>query len=146
MSEQELRAYVFLNKALSPIQKGVQGAHALIDLVVSGNEIAKEWATKHKTVIFLDGGFHGLLNENFDTLNGFCSELELPCTKFVEDLETMNGMTTALAAVVPESVYGFDLEGYDFIHEKHYVVQWVLPEHNNEAEFCRFLKTFNLAT
>jgi hypothetical protein len=113
-----MRAYFFCHSWLSGIQKGIQGAHAISSLVnVAGGgadfmKIYGEWATNHKTMIFLEGG-------NQDSLKDWHSFLaaqphKVPSQKkplaeqhytmpfyiFHEDDESLNDCATAVVVLV----------------------------------------------
>ena len=149
----EYRGYVFVNTALSSIQKGVQGAHAIaevghvadvsLELAKINNPLGDRnlavihnlWRGVHRTLIFLDGGFHGVLNENYKTFSSLCKKLSLPHAKFIEDEETMNCMTTAFAGIIPSTIY--DMELPDDPHELY--SPW------SDAQLAMFLSGFKLA-
>jgi TPP-dependent 2-oxoacid decarboxylase len=107
------RGYVFVNSALSSIQKGIQGAHAVAELLKPAGPVdesesyktAINWVRYHKTLIFLDGGFHASLNENYTVFFELCHKLDLPHAKFNEDKDTLNRTTTAFAGIIPNTVF-----------------------------------------
>jgi len=118
-----MKAYFFVNSALSGIQKGLQIAHCVAEM---GNKVAKEdvspedisavgfaqrswyfnWARDHKTIIVLEGGFHADL---MAIHNLFTDAAEVPLipvwAAFSEDEETMNGMMTCVGIILPERIY-----------------------------------------
>jgi hypothetical protein len=111
METTELRCYVFVNLALSTIQKGVQGNHASVEIGVqsSYSELYLDWAAHHKTLIYLQGGFHGELQEQYKEFKRLCNKLDIPHAGFTEDKETMNCMFTSFAGVIPSTVYDMEL-------------------------------------
>ena len=111
MEGTELRCYVFVNLALSSIQKGVQGNHACVEVGVASdyNDMYRDWAKNHKTLIYLQGGFHGEMFDQYKEFSRLCNKLDLPHSSFREDEETMNCMFTAFAGVVPSTVYDMDI-------------------------------------
>ena len=153
----EYRGYVFVNRALSSIQKGVQGAHALVELT-SKSEYQQStgpcafptacaldtWRALDKTLVFLDCGFHQEILEHYLTAASFCEKVELPHALFVEDDWTMNSMATAFAIVVPNTIYDIDLVEYETAKRR---FSSGMSEESDpvEIEFCRFLKQFGLA-
>lgn len=151
----EYRGYVFINTALSSIQKGVQGAHALVELTekyyYNSDSVSKmlwDWRCVDKTLIFLEAGFHQALLENYLTFSTYCEKLGLPYALFVEDDETMNSMATAFAGIVPSTIYDIDLK--EVYAVKAYMTKGfgdtiAMPEDSPEEALCRFLKSFNLA-
>jgi hypothetical protein len=111
MEGTELRCYVFVNLALSSIQKGVQGNHACVEVGAQSNycETYRDWAENHKTLIYLQGGFHGVLEEQYKEFKRLCNKLDIPHAGFYEDEETMNCMFTSFAGVIPSTVYDMEL-------------------------------------
>jgi|GEM_PF-5530143 len=107
-----MRAYVLVNSALSGIQKGLQAGHALVEMAMDArtknarSAVFNEWAVSHKTMIVLEGGYHAGLEAAKAALEAALGgKDELPWTAFYEDEETMNGMLTAVAVVVPERLW-----------------------------------------
>jgi hypothetical protein len=143
------RGYVFVNRALSSIQKGVQGSHAIVEvfnnaLTVEEQATLNTWSLNDKTLVFLDGGFHGELEENYEIFKTFCFHFDLPCGCFYEDIETMNGMFTAFAGIIPHYIYDYDLDTYDREHRFLYSPDEII-EDPEDVRFCRFLRQFPLA-
>jgi hypothetical protein len=155
--ELEYRGYVFVNSALSSIQKGVQGAHAMVEVTNRYNyssvtydevpaasaRVVWDWRNEHKTLIFLEAGFHRGLLENYLTFAQHCEKLGLPYALFVEDDDTMNSMATAFAGVVPSSIYDIDLNEYDMV--KSTPGMFMEVDDPDDVALCRFLKQFHLA-
>lgn len=109
-----LRCYVVTNKVLSPIQKGVQATHATVELLVKYDEYSDEsrtvysWANNFSTLILLEGGFHQQMIDHYTFLREMCVDLQIPCSSFREDEETMNGMFTSFAVVLDYTIYNAD--------------------------------------
>lgn len=128
-----MRAYFFVNSALSGIQKGLQVAHCVAEinekyrkkgiwpcnLVCPDQKDARcwntynDWATDHKTIIVLEGGFHDDLKKICELfLHGVggkrpgANPSDFPWAHFSEDEETMNGMMTCVGIILPERIYG----------------------------------------
>lgn len=106
------RCYVIVHSILSPIQKGIQGAHAMQELAVKYRDykgdknierLYWEWAKNHKTVVFIEGGFSSGIDSWFSTI--FHHPFKLPRASFKEDGETLKGLMTSIAIVVPDSLY-----------------------------------------
>lgn len=99
-----LRMYVLTNRYLSGIQQGIQALHAAIEMAQSElrHDIFKEWAWHHKTVIVLEGGNSRALEEFAVIAAG---QSRWGWSQFREDEESLNGAITAVAMVLPESVY-----------------------------------------
>lgn len=107
-----LKAYVFINAMLRPIQQGIQGGHALVEMAAKyhsfkGNpneaRVFWDWAERDKTVAFCSAGFHAGIQSwekfIFNNHHGF------PRCKFREDDETLAGLVTAVAIIVPGFIY-----------------------------------------
>lgn len=116
-----MRAYFFVNSALSGIQKGIQVAHCVAEMArnqARGEGGFVDWADNHKTIIVLEGGFHQSLREirfaftmGFDYKEtGTREESPFPWAAFTEDEETMNGMMTCIGIIVPERIYEDGME------------------------------------
>ena len=128
------RAYFFNNMYLSSIQQGIQAAHAVTEMAMKyypdlngetdeADEMFYDWATTHKTMILLNGGYaenlHDLYNfiqtgnanapiETID--NGACP---FPYAKFHESDAAMDGMLTSVGIVLPAKIY----EGVQAMHK-----------------------------
>jgi hypothetical protein len=117
-----MRAYFFCHSWLSGIQKGIQGAHAISDLVnvASGGEdfmrIYSEWASNHRTMIFLEGGnqdslhdWHTLLATQPHVIPKKNVPLEeqrytMPFRVFREDKSSLNDCSTAVVVLVSTKI------------------------------------------
>jgi hypothetical protein len=102
----ELRCYTFTIFQLSPIQQGIQAGHAAVELVDKyrlHNDVL-QWASTHKTLVCLNGGtvgdLKGLIEFLSDEVNPY------PWTTFTESDEFLAGITTSVAIVLPERVFG----------------------------------------
>lgn len=95
------RMYVLVEKHLSPINKGIQAAHAIAEygMMIGMDEEYNDWVLRDKTIIILDGGTPKDLNNiriEMDKRGIKCSEFQ------EEDLEYI---TTAIAFLVEDKVY-----------------------------------------
>jgi len=117
----EKRRYTFTNFMLRSIQQGVQADHAGDELTnkyvyadhahehsIKTRDFLKDWSLNHKTVIYLNGGFHGDM-VSLDQLLSY-NDLEfggviLPWAKFHEDEYTLGGLLTSISIVLPEEIY-----------------------------------------
>jgi len=113
-----MRLYTFTHTMLSPIAKGIQSGHATTELFVKYgdpklpesvpiSEVKKflmlsDWTRDHKTHIALDGGNSKSLQEIVETLDEIC---DYPWADFTEDDETLAGIRTSVAVVIPKKVY-----------------------------------------
>jgi len=109
---QALRLYSFAAaQYLSPLQVGLQTAHATAELsrrygpLCPRHALYGQWADEHKTIVILSAGNHAGVLRAFEVLNQLGAELNLPSALFREDEESMSGMATACACIVPESFY-----------------------------------------
>lgn len=87
-----MKCYVFVHDHLSDIQKGIQAAHAVADLVRIGDETVREWVREHKTLLFCRGG-------NTEYLTGILKwvrKSDYQYAYFVEDWPTLDSMLTAV--------------------------------------------------
>jgi len=94
---------------LSPIQQGIQSAHSQMELFVKYDKKSKkgsalfDWATNHKTMIVLNGGF---LYDMEAALNFFDQPNNpYPYSEFYESKEALGGILTNIAIVLPEKSY-----------------------------------------
>lgn len=119
-----MRAYFFVNSALSGIQKGLQAAHCVAEMARQseaklfaepGSKASDftDWAENFKTIVVLEGGFHDDLRWiksyfemgfNFKK-TGTKDPSPFSWAAFTEDEETMNGMMTCVGIILPERIY-----------------------------------------
>jgi hypothetical protein len=92
-----MKVYVLCHSWLSPIAKGIQGAHAVAELVSRWDETVLAWADNHKTLIFLEGGNQANLSEWLERLEDL-----FPTSCFYEDKDSLNSCLTAVAFLVDE--------------------------------------------
>ena len=107
-----MRLYSLTNMYLSPIQQGIQTAHALHELYENyagfSNETSSkihEWAKNHKTIIVLNGGYQSSIAESVELFADITNTLYLPYAFFNEEKNALNGALTAACIVVPEEIY-----------------------------------------
>lgn len=109
-----MRAYSFTNFMLNSVAQGIQPGHCLNDLVRHyqrnhqtsiAREIAEDWADHHKTMVCLNGGNHANIKNIWAQLNDIGSVLQLPYGAFHEDWDTLGGLMTCCAIIVPEEIY-----------------------------------------
>lgn len=104
-----MRMYFFVMYNLSGIQKGIQAGHAAVEYSryamdrVGGYEQYVEFADNHKTFILLDGGSSNDMQYRLLELD----DLEIPNAVFHEP--DLNNSLSAIAFILPEDVYGIDL-------------------------------------
>lgn len=121
--------YFFVMYSLSGIQKGIQAGHAAVEygLKYGSRKVYKNFAKYHKTFILLDGGGSEDMKQRMAELESF----EVDYAPFYEP--DLNNSLSAIAFIVPESVYGLDIKGLEDVH-------------TNNVEFARYLKSFKLAS
>jgi hypothetical protein len=96
MSE-EHRMYVLVPYNLSPIQQGIQAAHAIAELSLPAKARYAEWVKNHKTIIILNAGTTGegsSMYQHKDNLD----KLDVEYATFSEP--DLNDAMTAIAFVV----------------------------------------------
>ena len=105
-----MRAYFFGNMYLSSIQQGIQAAHAVHDMFVryptrehGGGNYLWDWATDHKTMILLNGGYADTIKELVNFFNN--SDNPYPFAAFHEEEASLNGALTTVGIVLPEKIY-----------------------------------------
>jgi len=108
-----MRAYFFGNMYLSSIQQGIQSAHTIAEMSVKyycamdgGDETGSlfyEWASYHKTMILLNGGY----SENLHELVSFfdSDSNPYPWAYFHEGRDALDGALTDVGIVLPEKIY-----------------------------------------
>lgn len=98
---------------LSSLQIGLQSAHVATEISIKYNQdtpqhtMFVDWATNHKTMIFLNGGNQ---NQLFDLEHVITNEYDhYPFASFYEDKESLNGCLTSIGIILPESVYNAEI-------------------------------------
>ena len=95
------RMYSLVLRQLSPMQKGVQASHSMMDYAFKFHKRTEfiHWANVDKTVIILDGGTYPELKECRDFLN----ELEVPFTCFYE--EDLGDLMTSISFILEDKIW-----------------------------------------
>lgn len=101
---------------LSPIQIGIQSAHAQVELFVKYavdyekikdsdelHQLLITWAIHHKTMICLNGGGNSNMLQILELMKS--NDNIYPWAEFVESYEAMDSMLTSIAIIVPEKIY-----------------------------------------
>jgi len=133
-----LRLYFFVMYNLSGIQKGIQAGHAALEYAnVHGHtDQYKDFIENHKTFILLDGGgSQELANDRVDELEKFGCLFE----SFQEP--DLNGSMSAIAFIVPETIYNYDYSEVDY--HSYIETEATIPR---EMAIYRWLKGFRLAS
>ena len=116
------RLYSFVNHLyMSPLQWGIQTAHCVSNIMAAvgslkdddpqSYQMVVDWA-QSPTIIVCQGGNVSMLNDLYHRLGPLAFTLALPYTKFHEDAESLGGVITAVAVLVPEIMY--DVETRQF--------------------------------
>lgn len=102
--------YCIVEKHLSPIQKGIQAAHAIVEyqLQYGHTEEYKHWANYDKTIVILDGGCVPEMELIFSTL----TDTRVDHAYFTEP--DLNNMITAEAMLVDERVWNYEKYGQNY--------------------------------
>lgn len=109
--ERLYRMYCLVLRQLSPMQKGIQAAHSIVEYAnkFPHDEEYKEWSKFDKTIIVLDAGTSFDIEEIIDQLD----EHNVNYTAFKE--EDLNGIVTSIAVLVDDHI--FDKETYPDFEE-----------------------------
>jgi len=107
-----MRFYAMGNMYLSSIQQGIQAAHALGEMVLTYNQPElrvdykfHDWLENHKTMVLLNGGRSVDLVAMLELLKR-PENTGLPIGWFCEDDDSLQGILTTVAVVLPERLYG----------------------------------------
>ena len=100
----EYKMYCVVEKHLSPIQKAIQAAHAIVEyqLEYGDTEEYKHWANYDKTIVVLDGGCAPEMEMTFSALTK--ARVDHAC--FMEP--DLNNIITAEAVLVDERVWNYE--------------------------------------
>jgi hypothetical protein len=130
-----LRMYFFVMGNLSGRQQGIQAGHAALEYANTFKDckVYKDFINNHKTFILLDGGGSEDMKERLQELQN----LGISYEGFFEP--DLNNSLSAIAFIVPESVYGLDSVYFEYLDKN--------PEfEDHDAIFARYLKSFKLAS
>jgi hypothetical protein len=110
------RLYSFVaNHYLSPLQLGLQTAHAVGELSLFTKDSAQgkmyaDWAMTSKTIIICGAGNQQGVIDCHNSIGDLARGLGLPCAIFREDTASMNGMATACGIILPETLWSVTSE------------------------------------
>jgi hypothetical protein len=94
----DVRLYVLVNKDLPTIHGGIQGAHAVAELMSDYPEETSDWAKNHKTLVFLAAS-----EEQIREMNVYFTNKKRPYAQFLEpDLDNL------LTAAAYEPMHSFE--------------------------------------
>lgn len=96
-----MKLYIFVFSFMSTIQKGIQAAHVVTELLTKyDSDEVWDWAEEDKTIVLLEGGNYS----DIRLIREFADKSEFASAEFVEDYATFNGMTTAVAVLAPADI------------------------------------------
>jgi hypothetical protein len=114
----EYRLYSFINHLyMPPIQWGIQTAHCVSTMMANpeskkAKKAIKTWAKESPTIIICQGGNVQTLQKLYIELKEVCMLLQeqydqytLPVVKFHEDMESLGGIITSVAVLVPDTLF-----------------------------------------
>jgi hypothetical protein len=161
MIKQNYRLYSFVaNGYLSPLQCGLQTAHAVGDMSVKYNDDThadhayRTWAGEDKVIIICAAfNTRGVVDCHAELQRTAEGALCLPVSIFFEDTDSLNGAATACAVVVPQCYWDTTPEKDKFTGE---VTAWVYidavtfkhtryPLTHPEGQFIDHIKKYRLA-
>jgi len=95
------RMYSLVLRQLSPIQKGVQSAHSIVEYIQRFHKLTEyiQWVNVDKTIIMLDGGTYQEMKECRDKL----ADLGVPYTAFYE--QDLGNLITSISFLVEDKVW-----------------------------------------
>ncbi len=148
----ELRFYSFVaGLYLSPIQCGIQTAHAVAEMSLSmvDEDVYLEWAQTHKTIVICNALTSGGVLRAYETLQGFRDILNIPSVLFREDDESLGGAPTAVGCIVSSQLFDVvrseDLQSW--VHEtsdRPWPLVYEYEPGTDQHAFVTWLKSFRL--
>ena len=142
------RMYSLVLRQLSPIQKGVQSSHSIVEYINRFYKSSEyiQWVNVDKTIIMLDGGTYPELKECRDAL----AELGVPYAAFYE--EDLGNILTSISFLVEDKVW--DSENYPAYEEdlddssdsSEQPIWLIMMGGKRNLAFRNFLKSKRLAT
>lgn len=117
MKNFEWRLYSLVNLYMAGIHAGIQTGHAAVEIGLKysrrmpgsvSEKNYRTWAEDHKTFVVLDGGHMSNLLKVEEL---FCNSAgSFPHASFRESEDALNNALTAVAIVVPEWIFKYDVE------------------------------------
>lgn len=106
------RMYSLVLRQLSPIQKGVQSAHSIVEYIKKFHKSSEyiHWVNVDKTIIMLDGGTFKEMRECRETLES----LGVQYAAFYE--EDLGNLVTSISFLVEDKVW--DYKNYPSFEEE----------------------------
>lgn len=110
-----MKMYCFVNGLyMSPIQHGIQSAHAIAEMSLQNTPIYEKWAKDHKTIIILNAVNHAGLVDAKEFFSGIGNHLEkynyndikygehYATSFFHEDEQSLGGILTSVAVLLED--------------------------------------------
>lgn len=152
------RLYSFVNHLyMNAKQWGIQTAHCVstMSVRVTGKQLKmyKDWALNEPTIIMCEGGNVRMLLDLYTKLIPLAEKLQLPLVTFEEDEDSLGGVITSVAVLVPDTLFNCYVE-YEPTFEGSKVPVFVNPEtgkrfreatHPIEHAFLSIVKMARLA-
>ena len=141
---------------LSPIQCGIQTAHAVSEMSIQQlhHDVYQEWAEQDKVLIVCQAVNHAGVMSAYEQLQFFGEALSLPVTVFFEDEQSMNSMATAAGIIVPEIYHSAkavripnidEIIAYQFTSDEDPSQNYTFHKGDKAFAFIEFLKSYRLA-
>lgn len=160
----QLRFYSFVaGLYLSPLQCGLQTAHAVSEMYMDNKHLIEEhnlyfeWARHDKTIIILNALNSKGVRDVYRKLMDLTAPVgRFPITMFCEDEESLGGAATAAGIIVPRKYYDVEFVGSNVLapagsvaagaRYKHTTEQGTIEycEGGTEFELVHLLKSFRL--
>lgn len=99
-----MKLYIFTLDHLSTVQKGIQAAHVVAELMLKGRKEIEEWAKHDKTIVMLQGGNYLHLKYIEEAI----ANSQFTGASFREDEETLGALVTATAVLLPSEKFNVD--------------------------------------
>ena len=141
------RMYSLVLRQLSPIQKGVQSTHSIVEYINKFYKSSEyiQWVNVDKTIIMLDGGTYPEMQECRNIL----ADLRVPYAAFYE--EDLGNIMTSISFLVEDKVwdsktypaYEEDLE--DVSSESENPIWLIMMGGRRNLEFRNFLASKRLS-
>lgn len=141
------RMYSLVLRQLSPIQKGVQSAHSIVEYIHKFHKLTEyiQWVNVDKTIIILDGGTYQEMKECRDTL----AELGVPYAAFYEP--DLGNLITSISFIVEDKVWdsktypSYEEELEENSSENENPVWLIMMGGKRNLEFRKFLSSKRLS-
>ena len=106
------RLYSFVNHLyMNAKQWGIQTAHCVSTMSVKYKHNTEQhksyltWATEEPTIIMCEGGNVAMLTDLYTRIESLANSLNLAVVKFHEDEQSLGGVITSVAVLVPDTLF-----------------------------------------